>query len=78
MAGKMTMNTPVADRLARYERVLALKEKGMSLRAIGKEISPDAPLSAERIRQILAGGPPGLPGNPAFREQGKEAEQASS
>lgn len=49
---------PQDERQDRYEEIVAQRAAGDSYRTIGKRYG----ISHERVRQILAGGPPGLAG----------------
>ena len=54
---------PLADRLARYEAILEMRERGMSDRDIGRTFDP--PLTKQRVSMIRKGGPPRDPGRPS-------------
>jgi hypothetical protein len=54
MPGAVT--TPLAERQARYELILAARESGMTLEAIGGLFDP--PLTKQRIQSILRAGSP--------------------
>lgn len=65
------MIPPLNERLARYERILAMRsmDPPMTYEAIGATFDP--PLGKERVRQILANPPRriGRPSGPGRREE---------
>lgn len=46
----------LAERQARYERIVELRDQGIPLAGIGAQLNP--PLTRERVRQIIRLGPP--------------------
>lgn len=54
---------PLVDRLARYERIVILREQGMTYEQIGVVLDP--PLTKERVRRIVISGRPKRAGRPS-------------
>lgn len=56
----LPVRAPLTEKIERYNRIRQLKDGGMTLDQIARQEN----ISRERVRQIVTGPPPRMPGRP--------------